>query len=320
MNLKFILGLALISATAHAADDNQTRLLLHESARLGDINSLKILISQGEVKYTRGGKDATPLHVASSLGYLESVKRLIEAGVDKDIKTPVTAVTPLHLACLEGRLEVVSYLTSQGADKDAKSANGYTPLHWASDEGHLEVVSYLISQGADKDAKAANGYTPLHEASFWGHLEVVNYLISQGADKEAKDTDGYTPLRLAAHYGCLEPVKCLIEEHNMPAGPMTMKAAAYGEVLAYLMHKSDNYNGQLKCAICLDSIVEHAQTTDCCFGATYCTQCIQQAAENKNACPTCREPGIIYNIIDVQEAMALYVPEVHVGTSTAGAI
>ncbi|EAY22147.1 hypothetical protein TVAG_093210 [Trichomonas vaginalis G3] len=100
------------------------------------------------------------LHEACKKGNLKLVKSLIECGCDKETRSYYD-FTPLICASREGHLEVVKYLISIGADKEAKDSNGCTPLIQASNSGKHEIIKYLISIGADKEAKDQWGNTPL---------------------------------------------------------------------------------------------------------------------------------------------------------------
>lgn len=68
--------------------------------------------------------------------------------------------TALHAAALHGFLDIVRRLLDAGADIDARNAYGRTPLHLAAQEGAGPVVEYLVERGADARAIDNNGHTP----------------------------------------------------------------------------------------------------------------------------------------------------------------
>ena len=137
------------------------------------------------------------LHDAARSGNLEHVRLLVEQGTDKD-NGDGHGRTPLRLASLYGHLEVVQYLVEQGASLDKASNYGHhTPLIGATIRGHLEIVRYLLEQGADRDKADIDGRTPLHYSAANGHLEIAMLLMSYGADLNARDTDGQLPIDAA---------------------------------------------------------------------------------------------------------------------------
>lgn len=58
--------------------------LLHTSARKGDIESMKILIEAGIDVNHKGDMNYTPLHYAAGWGGVEAVQLLLEHGADKN--------------------------------------------------------------------------------------------------------------------------------------------------------------------------------------------------------------------------------------------
>jgi ankyrin repeat protein len=159
---------------------------------------------------------------ACCAGDVEAVRRLLEAGADKE-KATTNGCTPLYVACEDGHVEVVRLLVEAGADKEKAETNGYTPLLVACEDGHVEVVRLLVAAGADKEKAAADGFTPLLVACQRDHIEVVQLLVEAGADKDNATTDGFTSLLIACQHGYVEVVRLLVE-----AGADKEKAAADG--------------------------------------------------------------------------------------------
>jgi hypothetical protein len=150
---------------------------------------------------------------AACAGDVEAVRRLLEAGADKE-KATANGCTPLYIACEHGHIEVAWLLVEAGADKDKTTTNGYryTPLLVACFENYIEAVQLLVEAGADKEkATTADGSTPLYVACENGHVEVARLLVEAGADKEKAAADGCTPLLIACIRGSLEVVQLLVE-------------------------------------------------------------------------------------------------------------
>ena len=87
---------------------------------------------------------------ASSRGYAEIVRLLIEAGADPDFR-PEGGMTPLMCAASRGYAEVVGLLLDAGADKDLKDGNDHTALKHASCYGHVKTVRLLEAGAASAD-------------------------------------------------------------------------------------------------------------------------------------------------------------------------
>ncbi len=108
----------------------------------------------------------------------------------------------IHIACRQRQAETVRALLESGIDPNIRNErlpNGdgnNTPL-WFAVQGRqpadLRILEQLILRGADINAQGEYGTTALHIACAWGQLEAVKYLVEKGADLEIKDADGLTP-------------------------------------------------------------------------------------------------------------------------------
>jgi ankyrin repeat protein len=142
----------------------------------------------------------SPIHKAAEKGDVDVLKILVSQGADVNDNAGF-GITPLHAAAGNGKIEAVQFLVSAGADVHAKLDDGRTPLYLAALAGSIEVVEFLVSQGADVHAKTANGgYTLLHASVSGGNVNVVEFFIAQGVDVHAKDNWGNTPLDTAKEY------------------------------------------------------------------------------------------------------------------------
>lgn len=160
-----------------------------------DVNS-KLGIEVSIDGWYLGG--ATPLILASYLGYTDIVNALIEKGVDVKAKDDVDGCMAIHLAAANGKNEVIDILL----DKDASNINdvdnkGNTPLHWASMKDRADTVELLIENGADIEAKDIDNWTALHYAAAFASLQTVEALVDNGADKNSLTKDGNIPVNYA---------------------------------------------------------------------------------------------------------------------------
>jgi len=134
-----------------------------------------------------------PLHQASSNGYVEITKILIEKGANVNATTS-NGYSPLMLACYAGHEQIVDLLIKNGANINQKDAVEKTPLIAAAQNGYKSIVSILIAEGAninekDKYLNTALTYSP--------NYEIADLLIKNGAQINERNHRGETPLIFA---------------------------------------------------------------------------------------------------------------------------
>jgi ankyrin repeat protein len=78
---------------------------------------------------------------------VEIVRRLLEHGADPNIRNKKHK-TPLHQASSRGFLEAARLLLSYGAKVDEEDGKGKTPFQRAASEGHDEMMKLLLEHGA----------------------------------------------------------------------------------------------------------------------------------------------------------------------------
>jgi len=133
----------------------------------------------------------------------------VEDGVDEDGKDE--AKVSLHAAAEEGNIDTLKSLLERGVDINAHDTSNQTPLDRAAAKGNVDIVRLLIERGAKVDSRDKRGWTPLHESSQYGQLEVSRVLLDHGADVNARNWIYWTPMHASACYGYLENVKLLLE-------------------------------------------------------------------------------------------------------------
>ena len=120
---------------------------------------------------------ATPLVIAAALGKLESIRLLVERGVD----THVDDDKALRIAAENGHLDVVRFLVEHDADVHAQEDYA---LRLSAANGHLDVVRFLVEHDADVHAQEDEA---LRASAANGHLDVVRFLVEHDADVHAQE-------------------------------------------------------------------------------------------------------------------------------------
>lgn len=163
--------------------------LLSESAKHGHLDIVEYLLEQGVDE----GQSDIALCFASSCGYLDVVKCLVEHGANIHAFDTVA----LRKAAENGHLDIVKYLFEQGADIHVKHDEA---LEVSAKKGHLDLVKYLVQQGMDTKAISEAMWL----SAFHGHLDVVKYLVEQGADIHTKDDIALCWAAIRNHQGIVE--------------------------------------------------------------------------------------------------------------------
>jgi len=127
----------------------------------------------------------TLLHDAERLADLETVKLLLERGVDIDRKSEgYCGTSALYDAARSGRLDVVRCLLDHGARMDT-SSELVNPLFAAISYDHPKIARLLIDRGIDYRVKYKKGpRDALAFAKYWEAKEVIKLL------KEKMKSDG----------------------------------------------------------------------------------------------------------------------------------
>lgn len=158
------------------------------AAWLEDEETVKAILKENPNIGNEMGADARSITDAAQAGKTETVRLLLEAGLDP--MTPgLDAGSALHLACWFGYIEVVRLLVNKVPLDLCDATHGSPPLGWAchgsnfcrnSKGDYLAVIKALIEAGADIHAPGNSGGTTMIEQA--GNREDVKELLrSYGA-------------------------------------------------------------------------------------------------------------------------------------------
>ena len=144
---------------------------IRDAIQRGDVLGVATLIDDDRDILNMMTPFGTWLHVAATFGKLEIVKRLVEMGIDVNMRGGTFGGNALNSAASAGHVEVVEYLFSHGAKLDVSEPER-NPLFGAIHGGHLNVAEFLISKGIDQKIK----YT----GSSMNNMDALAFAIERG--------------------------------------------------------------------------------------------------------------------------------------------
>ena len=195
---------------------------LVEASNEGDINTVKLLLEHGAVKYLDWA-----LEVASKKGHIKIVKVLLNHGVQVGDHN-MFYTDALVEASKNGDTSMVRFLLEQGIINHLGLA-----LRAASGKGHSHILNFLFEYGSAEDL----GYA-LIEASRNDHAKVIKFLIEHDVFVDFQDEKQTTALIVASQSGHTEAIKLLVEcgaqiNHQNSNGTSAMiLACQYGHIRA----------------------------------------------------------------------------------------
>ena len=160
---------------------------------------------------TKKPKKPLDIFSASAKGDLETVKRLVEEGIDINRTTkPKGSITAIFLAVKHCHPQIVSYLIGQGC-----KTSGTEELDWAIEFNFTNIVQMLLEMEADSGLKKKRAQNALNTAAILGGEKVVHLLLTYDIDingRTGDNTPGFrTALELARMKGYDNIVRILLD-------------------------------------------------------------------------------------------------------------
>jgi uncharacterized protein len=165
---------------------------------------IRTLIDAGADIDHRDVNGETPLMLAISYGYEETVRLLLDRGADPNVVAEGSSPgTPLMVAVHFGHRRIVTLLLARGASVNLRDGTTYTPLMCAAEHGDADIAQALLLKGARVDARDDTGSTALIRAAQSGNTNIATFLLAEGAEVNAKDKSGDSALGWAVESGHL---------------------------------------------------------------------------------------------------------------------
>lgn len=176
-----VLLLALFHQQRAAADallEAEPELGVLEAAAAGRADRLRALLEADPAAIAeRTPEGFTTLGLAAFLGGAEAVRVLLERGADADddADNPF-GVRPVHAASAAHDHETLRLLLEAGADPNLRQKGGFVPLHEAAHSDDVAMARLLLEHGADPALAADDGRDAIRIAADDGSTRVAALL------------------------------------------------------------------------------------------------------------------------------------------------
>ncbi len=199
---------------AHAENSETIDKQLIKSAKNGDLETLKDLLTKNPSIYSRvrGKRNRTLMLIAAREGQLEVVQWLLDTKIAQITEKDERGNTAFLLAAMRGRQDLIIWLLAQ--DKNLvrqKNKDGLSALLLAASKGKEEIVDALLKSGASLEESDKNGNTAFLLAVMNGYQALVGLLLAQNKALLAqKNKYDLSALLLAAGFGEEEIIELLL--------------------------------------------------------------------------------------------------------------
>ncbi|XP_017781655.1 PREDICTED: E3 ubiquitin-protein ligase MIB2-like [Nicrophorus vespilloides] len=154
------------------------------------------------------------IHVATMLGKVEIVKKMIYEGANLSVQDN-DGDTLLHYAVFGDYTDILSMFINAGIKLDTRNNEGCTALHCAILNNYIESAKILLSAGANSNITNVNGSTAFHDA-IKVSSDVLNLLIKAGSNLNIPNEEGYNALNIAIKNHNEIAVNILLAENADP--------------------------------------------------------------------------------------------------------
>lgn len=175
---------------------------LHAAVRSERVDVIEyLLVECGANPKLSDGQGRTAIHEAARVGNLDALKLMVKVPGMKRVVTSRDTnqrCTPLHLACDGGHLDVVRYLTKTNGGINKRDSKGRTALHYAAKEGRTDILAVLLDNGAKIETRLRNRTAFSVATAMNSSLKAIKSLLNRGASTSSIIDYGFTALHLAA--------------------------------------------------------------------------------------------------------------------------
>ncbi|XP_078365223.1 transient receptor potential cation channel subfamily A member 1-like isoform X2 [Oculina patagonica] len=201
--------------------DNTDSTLLHMAVESGVAKVVELCLDEGAAPNSVKSSDgSTPVHLASSYGYMDILDILMKAvAFILDPPPDQDGMLPIHKAAQSNHAEVISYLLRQDVDQiNTTDYEGRTSVMLAAQCNCYETAKVLLENRANVDVRDSENKTVLHYAI--GSSDIVKEILKDVKANSlirAKDRLGNTPLHYAACKGCVKDASIILMKYRAGA-------------------------------------------------------------------------------------------------------
>ena len=202
-------SVALVERLLKAGANSNTRIATGETplmtcASTGNVDAVRLLIARGaDVNAKEPSQNQDALMWAASERHPSVVRLLVEAGANPQAHTK-KGFTALHFAAREGDIDSVRQLLAAGVNVNIRSVpdkaetkQETNPSASGGRSASGTAAAAAAPRGPGYQATISEGSTPLLVATMRGHVPLALFLLEQGADPNLLDA-GFTPLHWAS--------------------------------------------------------------------------------------------------------------------------
>lgn len=176
-------------------------------------SDLRVLLDAGAAPNLCGPLGYSLLQWVSSLGLLDDVALLLDAGASVDSPRGPKGETALVASLENGHYDIANLLLNHGADPQVVYANGSSNVFFAmiarttarrkSLDEELRMMRLILLHGGDINWKSSNedGKTPIQFAALSGDAVLTEAFLLAGADPSITDNNGRNALFYASNSG-----------------------------------------------------------------------------------------------------------------------
>lgn len=202
-----LIGSTIISSITVSMNDNLRRLssseILSQAIQNGKLSLVKKHWNADNIESL-----GNPLFIALENKQAQIAQFFLDNGTSPHNYTKgfvhyEPGITPLHTAAKNGMIDILEKILQAGVDPNIRSTNGKVPLHTLSfDKDALQVVEILKSYKADFAAVDKDGNTPLicltmiNAPMLKYRPMIAQKLIDFGCPKDGRNNQGQTALSI----------------------------------------------------------------------------------------------------------------------------